>query len=122
MAFVPVPKDLNRVKTKVMFNLTKRQLICFSIAAAGGVPAKAHLDLSTAAMLMVVIMLPFIFFALYEKDGQPAEKYLYHIVQSMFIRDKVRPYRTNNLYAEIQQKIKEQEELQLEQQHSKGKA
>ena len=130
MAFVPVPKDLNRVKTKVMFNLTKRQLICMgfaaSIAAAVGVPifflAKAHLDLSTAAMLMVVIMLPFIFFALYEKDGQPAEKYLYHIVQSMFIRDKVRPYRTNNLYAEIQQKIKEQEELQLEQQHSKGKA
>ena len=63
MAFVPVPKDLNRVKTKVMFNLTKRQLICFSIAAAVGVPifflAKAHLDLSTAAMLMVVIMLPF---------------------------------------------------------------
>ena len=55
MAFVPVPKDLNRVKTKVMFNLTKRQLICFSIAAAVGVPifflAKAHLDLSTAAML-----------------------------------------------------------------------
>ena len=53
MAFVPVPKDLNRVKTKVMFNLTKRQLICFSIAAAVGVPifflAKAHLDLSTAA-------------------------------------------------------------------------
>ena len=86
MAFVPVPKDLNRVKTKVMFNLTKRQLICFSVAAAVGVPifflAKAHLDLSTAAMLMVVIMLPFIFFALYEKDGQPAEKYLYHIVQS----------------------------------------
>ena len=104
----------------------ERQLICFSIAAAVGVPifflAKAHLDLSTAAMLMVVIMLPFIFFALYEKDGQPAEKYLYHIVQSMFIRDKVRPYRTNNLYAEIHQKIKEQEELQLEQQHSKGKA
>ena len=53
MAFVPVPKDLNRVKTKVMFNLTKRQLICFSVAAAVGVPifflAKAHLDLSTAA-------------------------------------------------------------------------
>ena len=36
MAFVPVPKDLNRVKTKVMFNLTKRQLICFSVAAAVG--------------------------------------------------------------------------------------
>lgn len=29
MAYVPVPKDLNAVKTKVLFNLTKRQLICF---------------------------------------------------------------------------------------------
>ena len=129
-SFLPVslPKAgmFGATRSNAAFNLTKRQLICFSIAAAVGVPifflAKAHLDLSTAAMLMVVIMLPFIFFALYEKDGQPAEKYLYHIVQSMFIRDKVRPYRTNNLYAEIQQKIKEQEELQLEQQHSKGKA
>ena len=83
MAFVPVPKDLNRVKTKVMFNLTKRQLICFSVAAAVGTPVffltKSSLGLSTAAMLMVVIMLPFIFFALYEKDGQPAEKILGHV-------------------------------------------
>ncbi len=30
MAYVPVPKDLTKVKTKVMFNLTKRQLICFT--------------------------------------------------------------------------------------------
>ena len=125
MAFVPVPKDLNRVKTKVMFNLTKRQLICFSIAAAVGVPifflTKPSVGLSTAAMLMVVIMIPFIFMAIYEKDGQPAEKILGHVVKSMFLRDRVRPYRTNNLYAYIQQQIKEQEEMQIEQQH-KGKA
>lgn len=125
MAFVPVPKDLNRVKTKVMFNLTKRQIICFALAAAVGVPvffiAKPHVALSTAAMLMVVIMLPFIFFALYEKDGQPAEKILDHVVKSMFLRDKVRPYRTNNLYAAIQRQIKEQEELQIGKQIPKGK-
>jgi glucan phosphoethanolaminetransferase (alkaline phosphatase superfamily) len=125
MAFVPVPKDLNRVKTKVMFNLTKRQLVCFSLAAAVGVPifflTKPSVGLSTAAMLMVVIMIPFIFMAIYEKDGQPAEKILSHVVKSMFLRDRVRPYRTNNLYAYIQQQIKEQEEMQIEQQH-KGKA
>ena len=125
MAFVPVPKDLNRVKTKVMFNLTKRQIICFALAAAVGVPvffiAKPYMTLSTAAMLMVVIMLPFIFFALYEKDGQPAEKILGHVVKSMFLRDKVRPYRTNNLYAAIQRQIKEQEELQIGKQTPKGK-
>ena len=125
MAFVPVPKDLNRVKTKVMFNLTKRQLVCFSLAAAVGVPifflTKPSVGLSTAAMLMVVIMIPFILMAIYEKDGQPAEKILGHVVKSMFLRDRVRPYRTNNLYAYIQQQIKEQEEMQIEQQH-KGKA
>ena len=38
MAYVPVPKDLNAVKTKVMFNLTKRQLICFGGGALIGVP------------------------------------------------------------------------------------
>ena len=127
MAFVPVPKDLNRVKTKVMFNLTRRQLICFALAAAVGMPvffiAKSKLELSAAAMVMVVIMLPFIFFALYEKDGQPAEKILGHVVKSMFLRDRVRPYRTDNLYAAIQREIKEKEELQIEQCSQKsGKA
>ncbi|MCX4203060.1 PrgI family protein, partial [Clostridioides difficile] len=28
MAYVPVPKDLSKVKTKVAFNLTKRQILC----------------------------------------------------------------------------------------------
>lgn len=124
MAFVPVPKDLNRVKTKVMFNLTKRQLICFALAAAVGVPIffliKPNIGLTTASMLMVVIMLPFVFFALYEKDGQPAEKILCHIIKSMFLRDKVRPYRTDNLYAVIQREIKEKEELQIDRQQQKG--
>ena len=34
MPYVPVPKDLTKVKTKLAFNLTKRQLICFSLARA----------------------------------------------------------------------------------------
>ncbi len=37
MPYVPVPKDLTKVKTKLAFNLTKRQLICFSLAALVGV-------------------------------------------------------------------------------------
>lgn len=32
MAYVPIPKDLDKIKTKVAFNLTKRQLIGFSVA------------------------------------------------------------------------------------------
>ena len=38
MAFVSVPKDLTKVKNKIILNLTKRQLICFGLAAAVGVP------------------------------------------------------------------------------------
>ncbi len=38
MAYVPVPKDLTKVKTKVMFNLTRRQLVCFTAGRVVGVP------------------------------------------------------------------------------------
>lgn len=38
MPFVPVPKDLTRVKTKVAFNLTKRQLVCFGAGGLVGIP------------------------------------------------------------------------------------
>ena len=36
MAYVNVPKDLTKVKTKVLFNLTKRQLICAGYKAEAG--------------------------------------------------------------------------------------
>lgn len=29
MAYVPVPKDFSKIKTKLALNLTKRQIICF---------------------------------------------------------------------------------------------
>lgn len=125
MAFVPVPKDLTRVKTKVVFNLTKRQIICFSGAIAVGLPifflTKPHIGLSSAAMLMVVLMLPFFFLAMYEKDGMPAEKIAGNLIKTMFLTDRIRPYRTNNFYAAIEREIKEQEDSEIEQKHSKAK-
>lgn len=78
MAYVPVPKDLTQVKTKLVFNLTKRQLIFFSLAAAVGVPLyfllRKRIDSGIAAILMVTVMLPFFLAAMYEKDGLPFEK------------------------------------------------
>ena len=77
MAYVPVPKDLNAVKTKVLLNLTKRQLICFGAGAAQGVPLvvllNAHTGVSTAAICMILLMLPFFLLAMYENNGQPLE-------------------------------------------------
>ena len=73
MAYVPVPKDLNAVKTKVMFNLTKRQILCFGGGALIGVPLffllKGHIGSSAAALCMMLVMLPFFLLAMYEKNG-----------------------------------------------------
>jgi hypothetical protein len=103
MPFVPVPKDLTRVKTKVALNLTKRQLICFSLAGAVGIPTylfgRGALGNSAAVLVMIGLMLPFFFLAMYEKDGQPAEKVLRNILRVRFFFPGKRPYKTKNLYA-----------------------
>jgi len=106
MPFVPVPKDLSKVKTKVALNLTKRQLICFSLAAVVGVPAyifsRKTIGNDTAMLLMIGLMLPFFFLAMYEKDGQPAEKILRNIIRARLFFPGIRPYKTENLYAFIE--------------------
>ena len=92
MAYVPVPKDFSKIKTKLALNLTKRQIICFSLAGICGVPVylltKAGLGTDVAATLMIIVMLPFFFFAMYEKDGFPAEKILLHIIRQIFYHGK----------------------------------
>lgn len=115
MAYVPVPKDLSKIKTKVAFNLTKRQLVCFGGGALIGVPLffllKGPVGTSTAAMCMMVVMLPFFLFAMYEKHGQPLEKILGNIIRVSVIRPKERPYRTNNFYAVLERQANLDEEV-----------
>lgn len=116
MAYVPVPKDLTKVKTKVMFNLTKRQLVCFGCGALVGVPLffllKGQTGVSTAAIVMVLSMLPFFLLAMYEKNGQPLEKALNDIVQTLFIRPKRRPYKTDNFYAVLERQANLDKEVE----------
>ena len=108
MAYVPVPKDLSKIKTKLVFNLTKRQLICFSAAASVGLPTylltRGALGNSAAMLLMIGLMLPFFFFAMYEKDGLPLEKVLKNIIRTCFLYPRVRPYKTENFYALLSEK------------------
>ena len=115
MPYVPVPKDLNTVKTKVAFNLTKRQLICFSLAAAVGVPAyfltRGLLGTTGAVLVLLVCALPFFLLALYEKNGQPLEKILKHYINTKYRRSKVRPYVTNNIYSAIEKQILLEQEV-----------
>ncbi len=58
MAYVTVPKDLTHVKSKVLFGLTKRQLVCFGGALLTGGPlyflTRDYLSNSAAALLMIL--------------------------------------------------------------------
>ena len=89
-----------------MFNLTKRQLICFGSGAAVAVPlfflCKTFMSTTVAAILMILTLLPFMLMAMYEKNGQPLEKIVRNIVQGCFLRPKQRPYKTNNFYSVLE--------------------
>ena len=102
MAFVSVPKDLTKVKSKVVLNLTKRQLICLTIAAAIGLPfyflTRGAIGTSNAATGMVLLMLPAFLFAMYEKDGLPLEKILWNVITVKFLNPAIRRYEVENLY------------------------
>ena len=101
-----MPKDLSRVKSKIAFNLTKRQLLCFGAAAAVGIPfyifTKTSLGTSVSGILMIFIMLPFFFLAMYEKDGLPFEQIFINFIR--FCRsEQIRTYQTNNLYRQLEE-------------------
>lgn len=121
---VPVPKDLSGIKTKVALNLTKRQIICFSGAAITGVPlyflTKGVLGTQAAALIMVGVMLPFFFLAMYERDGFPAEKLLYFMIRQKMFTPGIRPYKSENLYEQLEEREKIKKEVRYLEEKAKG--
>ena len=115
MPYVQVPKDLNKVKTKVVFNLTKRQLIWFSAALVTAVPiyflTRSHIGNTLAMLLLIIIAMPFFLMALYEKNGLSFEKVAKVFITSRFIRPKKRPYRTENIYEYVQKQYDLEKEV-----------
>ena len=106
MPYVTVPKDVTKVKTKVLFNLTKRQLISFGSGLLIGVPlfflTRNSLGNTMSTLLMIFAMVPAFLLAMYEKNGQHLEVILRNMIRSVFLRPKKRLYKTNNFYAVIE--------------------
>ena len=115
LAYVTVPKDLTKIKSKMLFGLTKRQLVCFGSAALVGVPlfflSKGSMGTTPAALCMILVMLPFFLFAMYEKNGQPLEVFLGHLIENKFVRPKMRIYQTNNLYSALVRQYELEQEV-----------
>lgn len=114
-AYVPISKDLSQVKTKILFNLTARQLICFGSGILVGLPLffllNNFLPSSAAVIVMICVVMPFFFFGMYERNGQPLEKVLHYYIQSRFIRPKKRPYKTENVHAALMKQAQIEKEV-----------
>ena len=123
--YVQVPKDLTKVKTKVLFNLTKRQLICFGSGGLVGClfyfGTKHILGTTLATSIMVLLMLPFFLFGVYEKDGRPLEKILWNMIRVKYMVPGVRIYATENFYAYLQNLTEEEENMKNESQKKSKK-
>ena len=116
MAYVSIPKDLSCVKSKFLFNLTKRQVVCFELGALMGVPAfflaKDALGVSPSVLLMMLLMLPFFLLAMFERHGQPLEVLIRHFIQARFVRPRIRVWQNDNFYKTIDRSIRNQQEVQ----------
>ena len=124
-AYISVPRDLTRVKSKLIFHLTKRQLLCFGVGALIGVPVffllKRTGNVSFAALGMMVVMLPLFFLGMYERDGQPLEVVAKHFITAKILRPRVRPFKTDNYYAALMRQARAEQEVQRIVQQSKAK-
>ena len=116
MAYVSVPNDLSKIKTKMALNLTKRQLICFGIAAVIGIPTylltRSAIGNTGAMLLMIGLMLPCFLIAMYERDGLPFEKVVRNIVRATLLYPRTRPYQTENFYSYFTHSRKEVSQLE----------
>ncbi len=106
MAYVPVPKDLSKVKTKVILGLTKRQIISFSLGGLVGIPVyfftRNFVGNEMAIILLMITALPFFMAGVFEKDGLPLEKYAKYVIRQKFIYPKIRVYKSVNLYSYLE--------------------
>lgn len=115
-AYISIPRDFSRIKNKVLFNLTLRQLVCFGTGALTGVPSYFLLsrtgNQSLAVLGMLFIMMPSFLLAMYQKNGQPLEIVLRQMIETRWIRPRVRPYQTVNYYALLEQQTQKRKEAQ----------
>lgn len=106
--YVQIPKDLNDIKQKFMFNLTKRQVVSFSIGFVAGVPlfflTKNIIGLSGGIILMGCCAAPALICGLYQRNGMYFEQVIKNMFR-FFKRPKKRIYRTCNIYECIERQI-----------------
>ena len=108
--YISIPRDLGRIKSRFLLGLTGSQILHILAGAAIGVPlfflTRGSIGNGPAMLMLFVSVAPFAFLALYEKDGQPARKWIYLILRHK-IYPRIRVYKTQNFYSKINLLVKE---------------
>lgn len=120
--YAPIPKDLRKVKTKVAFNLTRRQLIGFTIAGFVGIPVylfmRKFMPNDIAILFLIISTLPIFFVTLFEKDGLTFKKYFKYIYLHKFYQP---PTRVRKVVYLEQEKRNAEKEVRGKSKKFKGK-
>ncbi len=86
--------DLSKIKAKIVFGLTLRQIICFGLGLAISLPffflTRKVIGLEMAAMLVMIIASPFFILGIYEKNGIPIEWILFFFIKRVKLRSQIR--------------------------------
>lgn len=105
--YISVPKDfLNDIEPKLIFNLTKRQLVCFSLGIIAGLPMfflikDFNATLGTLAMMLTAS--PFFVAGIFKKNNHRLEVIVKQIYNVKFGgKPKKRLFKTNNYYLQLE--------------------
>ena len=122
--YVKIPRDLNDLKEKVMFGLTKRQLICLGVAVAIALPTYYLIYKSVGSTDAIRIAgfaaAPAVFFGFYIKNGIPLEKTL-KFFKEFTQKPKKLTYKSVNIYTAIDEYIEYKRLEKLLKKANKGK-
>ena len=105
--YIKIPKDLDDIREKFLFNLTKRQCICFGIGFLIGLPVfflTKNYGIEIGIICMGIVASPAIICGIYTKNGLAFEKYVKAMI-SFLKRPKVRTYKSQNIYEQIEIQI-----------------
>ena len=73
---------------------------------------KSFVNVSAAAIVMILVMVPSVLIGIYEKNGQSFEKVVRNMAEVLFVKPKQRPYMTNNYYALLERQDKLDKEVE----------
>lgn len=115
--YMKIPKDLNGIKEKVVFGLTKRQIFFFgiglSLALAVYWLTYKSIGTSSAAVLVFLIGSPFFLTAMYVKDGIfTLEKIAANMIRR-HLCPIIRVYKTENIYRKITEETEYKKEVEM---------